>query len=494
MPPKVTVKKEPIGNVLKPEINWPPTLVTAMKDKSYSICVVGPVGSGKSSWAVWKIINTCAAYSDRFSYTKWCIVRSTYRELKDTTQKTYFYWFPYRGYVGSTYWKDKFGDTGDSISFGEYRASDETVIYTFNNNGRQFKVEFMFRSAENDQDIKKFKSLEISGYHIDEAIEIDKEVKLMLDNRCGRVPLGWPRSLAILTTNPPDERNWVYKEYFGEDKLTNEDPAKNHAGYKQIAGENEVNLPVGYYDRLRQSYANNPDWVNRYIEGNWGIILEGEEVYPEFEESFHTTGEVIKPNLAHPIICGLDFGLTPACAYTQFLPEGEGKWIIFDELQEFNMGTEQFAEKMILYNKINYPGYRFEYFADPAGWDKSETDTRSCIDILIPKGIYPVPGEKTFTDRKESVSRYLRKVINGKPALLVSKKKCPMIFNGFSGGYHYPKSRSGAIFRDRPAKNEYSHLHDGLQYIASKLLSYKMSEELKDWEVARPARSYAMGA
>ena len=447
-------------------MQWPDTLQAALEDQSSSIAIVGPVGSGKSTLAVFKIIGLCYKFAAQFPKTRWCVVRNTYRELKDTTFKTYCYWFPPKGYGESTYWEEKYDTT---VEFGEYRSSDETVTFRDVVNGKPIEALIMFRSAEDAESVKKFKSLEISGYHIDEAIEVSKEVKLMLDNRIGRYPKGWPRPLSILTTNPPHQRHWVYKDYFSDDKVG------GHTGYKQKAGENEANLPVGYYDRLRAAYANNPDWINRYIEGNWGIILEGEKVYPEFISSvenvmYHAMEGIYTPDKNIPIVRGWDIGgLTPACVFTQFIPS-ENRLVVFDEVQEFNIGIDRFADKLLIYANTTYPDFRFIDYADPAGWSKSATDERTCVEIMAGKGIYPSASEVNFKHRRESVAKFLNMSNQGRPCMKVVKDKCPLIYDGFIGGYHYPKNKDGLVLREAPVKNEYSHAHDALQYAAARVL------------------------
>lgn len=459
---------------------WSPTLTAAMKSKAESVCIVGPVGSGKSSLAVFKIISLIHKYAKDYPKTRWCVVRNTYRELLDTTLKTYFYWFPHKEYAESTWWGDKYNASG--VSFGEYRASDMTFVYQNKVDGVDVEAHIMFRSADDAEAIKKFKSMEIAGYHIDEVIEVPKEIKLILDGRC-RYPKGWPRPLSFLTTNPPSERHWVYLDYFNpETKL------QGHDGFKQPAGDNAENLPPGYYDRLRAAYANNPDWINRYIEGNWGIQLEGEKVYPEFSTQFHVAQGEYKVNKHIPIIRGFDFGLTPACVFMQLSPEGILH--VFDELQEFNMGIDRFSDKVIMHSKIYYPDMRFFDFADPAGWSKSQTDERTCAEIMIGKGFSPQMGEITFTKRRECVASYLNKVTKGIPCFKIYKEKCPILFDGLSGGYHYPKNKDGIVVKESPVKNEMSHLQDALQYAVSRMYSVTLQWEDEDYEAVDLAATY----
>lgn len=485
---KARRKPEEVPKVNDPKlfdatIKWPPTLQLAFEDSTYSICIVGPVGSGKTSLAAVKIVELMRRYAHLFPYTRWIVVRNTYRELQDTTQKSYFYWYPYRGYEGNTYLKEKFG-IHDKF-FGEFNKGDD--IYHFRDvwNGKEYGGEFMFRSAENgEEDVKKFKGAEIMGYHLDEVIEIPKEIKLILDGRIGRYAKDWPRPLSILTTNPPHERHWVYKDYFSENKL------ENHMGYKQPPGENTENLPDGYYDRLREAYKNNPDWINRYILGNWGIILTGEKVYPEFHSDIHSMDGDYVPVNGVPIIRGFDFGLTPACVFSQLLPDGQ--WIIFDEMQDFNCGADRFGDQVLMRSRMKYQGFTFHDFADPAGWKMSETDEKTCVQILNSKGIFPQPGEVTFTARREAVAKYLNTLVKGHPAFQLYKKNCPMLLDGFSGGYCYPKNKDGLVVKDRPIKNDYSHTQDSLQYVASRLLQFQLSYLMDEWKPKDLAMSYAV--
>lgn len=176
-------------------------------------------------------------------------MRNTYRALKDTTFKTVVEWFPPRGWV-SQYWPS-------GVSFGEYQAGAESVVLTINGH----TYELLFRSAETERDIKKFLSLELSGYWIDEACEVDERVKQALDGRL-RWPREFPGFLGLLTTNPPAMQHWIKRDFF-------DDPLAGHRGYKQPPRENEPNLPSGYYDNILAAYKHNPEWAKRYVAGEF---------------------------------------------------------------------------------------------------------------------------------------------------------------------------------------------------------------------------------
>lgn len=168
-----------------------PTIERFHRSPAQIRCIVGPVGSGKTSGATWEICN----YLPEFLFkqyqiigTRWVVVRNSYRELQDTTMRTVFDWF----------------------SWGDHKKQEN--IYTLQYPDG-FSAELLFRSCDNPDDIKKFKSLEVTGYWIDESIEVPGEVKRMLKNRIGRYPQKCPVRFGIETTNPPDFEHPTYSEF-----------------------------------------------------------------------------------------------------------------------------------------------------------------------------------------------------------------------------------------------------------------------------------------
>jgi hypothetical protein len=70
-----------------------------------------------------------------------------------------------------------------------------------------------------------------------------------------------------------------------------------------------------------------------------------------------------------------------------------------------------------------------------------------------------------FVGRREAVAKYLTRLVDGKPALVVDPS-CDMIRRGFNGRYQYRRLQvvGEERYKDVPDKNDYSHLHDALQY------------------------------
>lgn len=68
-------------------------------------------------------------------------------------------------------------------------------------------------------------------------------------------------------------------------------------------------------------------------------------------------------------------------------------------------------------------------------------------------------------------------LIDGNPGLLVSPK-CKTLRKGFQGGYQYRRLQvSGDRYTDKPDKNQYSHIHDAMQYVCSSLFSGSLEQK-----------------
>ena len=424
-----------------------PSFVEFSEDLSPTCwALIGPAGGGKSVAAIMKLLAHCSLHKDGARYV---IIRNTYRMLYDTTMPTFFQWVP--------------------RELGKWDSSNEKFVLGG-------KYEFLFRSCERPEDIDKFKGLEITGYFLNEGMEIKEDIKNILDQRIGRYPMeeyrdddgikrrrGTSKTLSIIDSNPPDMEHWLYERFV-------RNPLKDHRLVLQPPYENAHNLPVGYYDKMRDRYRDAPDLINRYIEGKWGSVYRGKAVYPEFDSRVHVASEPLKFTPGLPLFCGLDFGLTPACVWTQV--RKNGTWVVLSEMWADNVAADEFGDAIVRYTQTFFLGAsEILWYGDPSGFKKSETDAKSVGDILAKKGIGLIPGAITVTARLEAVRRRLRL----RSGLLVSPT-CSRLIDGFSGSYCYKEISTTTIqgmkiYSDKPDKNKYSHIHDALQYVATGLFT-----------------------
>lgn len=414
---------------------------------------MGPFGSGKSSGCVIKLVELAAKQNpgpDGIRHTRWCVVRNTYRQLQDTTIKTVHQWLP-------------------PSHFGEWRSTDHNFLVT--GLAPDIRMEIMFRALDRPEHVSNLLSLELTGAWVNEAREIPWTIIQALQGRVGRFPSqvhgGATWAGVIMDTNPPDDDSWWYR-LFEEKRPDNAQLFKQPSGVAPNA-ENRPNLPPKYYDNLLQTMDETSAKV--YVHGEYGYVQDGKPVYPEYSDSTHCTDKAIfRPGLK--VYRGWDFGLTPACHFSQLHPSGH--WKSFDELTADSLGADRFSDQVLSHCVGNYPDAIFEDYGDPAGNARSQTDERACFEILRGKGIGISDGEQALAIRLESVKWTLRQLVDGQPMVQIHPK-CRMLRKGYQGRYRYRRMQvSAERYADEPEKNEYSHIHDANQYVASRLFASRV--------------------
>ena len=454
-------------------------------DDSFVRLVMGPYGSGKSTLCINEIVRrTCAMpkwYKGR-RRAKWAIVRNTSGELYSTTLQTWLTWF---------------GELGDITKRQKPLLTYEHV---FNDGKGVIELELIFIALDREEDLRKIKSLEVTGAYINELSEVPQGT---LAHFKGRVNHRYPSrafcdapywSGIICDTNPPDVDHWIYKDFEVQNlesyKIFKQPPGllKNANGkyIPNIQCDNANNLAPDYYTKLAEGQTE--DFVKVFCLGEYGSVGFGKRVYPEFNSDIHAVDSITAIQ-GDPIHLGWDFGLTPACVVVQISPRGQLR--VLKEYQGEDMGIRTFANNIVLpglqkdfpYNKIGISR------ADPSGVAGDDImEELSCIGELCSLGINTHPANTNDLEpRIGSVRYYLNTMIDGKPAMIVSREGCPGLIKGFIKDYVYKRiSVSGEErYKEVPHKNMASHKQDALQYIglefaASKILADKAPKEKID--------------
>lgn len=447
-----------------------PTIARFSESRKFIRGLMGPFGSGKSSGCVMELVQWAARQPaiDGTRRSRFAVVRNTYRQLSDTSIKTWLDWLP------------------DGV-FGTYAKSDHNYFLSMPLDDNTVATsEVLFRALDRPEHVSNLLSLELTGAWVNEAREVPWVVVKALQGRVGRYPAvrdgGCVDPGIVLDSNPPPDDSWWYK-LFEETRPDNAELFKQPSGRSPEA-ENLQNLPPDYY--TNQMKGADPDFIRVYVDGLYGDVKDGKPVYPEYNDGMHCAD--VEPVKGVPIKRGWDFGLTPACVFTQVLRDG--RWIVFDEICGEDVGITTFAECVIEMSTEKFAGYKFEDYGDPAGEQRSamtaDRDEKTCFDILRGKGIGIQAGEQNLTIRLESVRKPLNSLRNGKPQLQINPR-CTELRKGFSGRYQYRRVKiSGAAerYHDEPEKNEYSHPHDALQYVATQVFGSAVrghEERRKQW-------------
>lgn len=222
--------------------------------------------------------------------------------------------------------------------------------------------------------------------------------------------------------------------------------------------------------------------------------FEGVPVYQdEYNRDFHVSKEPLVWSPDYPIVRGWDFGLGVsgmACIFAQLV--SNFRLFIYKELLATDTDIEHFAVAVKKQSFEWFPRcHRWIDIVDPSGFNRNQLDKRSCVDIIRQTlQTKPIPGEKSIIKRRNSVIEFLSDNPRGIPKLQLDPIDVPMLVGGFDGGYHYAYGRNGELY-DEPEKNEYSHPHDSLQMICSRIMQVDASSYNENIVIATP--SYAFG-
>jgi len=427
-----------------------PTLSKFHKDPHFVRLVLGAIGSGKSVGMCAELVRLAANQepsSDGLRYSRWAVVRNTQKELKLTTIKT---------------WLDWYGD------FGVFNKSEMTFHLELND----IRCELLFMGLDRPDQVKSLLSLELSGAFINEAREVQPEVIMNIISRLGRYPsmrddVGCTDKRLIMDSNFPSEDSFLY-EMFEEKrpegwKIFKQPSPINSKGEVRKKAENIANLTKGYY--TTQMAGQSEDWLRVHRDCEYGFLMDGKAVWPEFKDSLHVR-EDFTPNPKRPIYTGMDYGRTPVILFAQ--KDVYGRVIIFDEIQAWDMGAEEFASTVYAHMVTHYSAFMFEAgYGDPAGDDRGQGDDRTPMMIMNKGGVKMrvAPTQDPFI-RIEAVRSPLTKLYDSEPALTITPK-CKMLRKAMAGGYQYKRIQTGGSprYNVKPDKNEYSHVADACQYL-----------------------------
>lgn len=447
----------------------------------------GPFGSGKSTACVFGLtLNMQEQWPgpDGMVRRRTVIVRNTYGELKTTTGKTWHQWYP--------------ENQGHKSN-----ASPPTHLLTGAISGKKFQWEIIFLALDRPEDVAKVLSLELSDAWINEAREVPLAVVEGITGRIGRYPSalqgGCARPQLLMDTNSMDSDHWWYKMAEGADADTVQrtkdledqlralgslkDGQRLYEFFSQPSGlspeaENlqwleqdaeSLKLPEeqrrdrgrAYY--LKLAAEKRQEWINVYIHSNYGFVMDGRPVYPEYNDGIHCKEFNVSKLIGIEI--GMDFGLTPAAVFGQ--RRQNGQWLKHSEIVTTRMGIPAFANEITKRLGQMYAGFPLlSITGDPAGRAAND-DMRTTYDILKANGVHAKEApSNVLTLRLESVRAPMTRMIDGQPGMLVHPQAATLR-KGYMGGYFYKRvAVSGTDrYHDEPDKGNFSHVCDADQYL-----------------------------
>lgn len=448
---------------------------------SFVDLVIGPYGSGKSTMCIQRIVSSACnmpRWDGGQRTSRWAVVRNTSGELYSTTLQTWLTWF---------------GDLGD---IRKRQKPLLTYEHKFNDGHGIVNLDLIFIALDRPDDVRKIKSLELTGVYLNELSELPQNV---LSHFKGRVNGRFPsRSFCaepywsgiIADTNPPDEDHWIFRDF-----ETNITPSYNvfhqpsglvvddHGEFvkdsegnyiQNIHADNAKHLSSDYYPKLAEKQSEG--FIKVYCGGKYGLVESGKRVYPEFNYDIHSVAS-IEAIQGDPLYLGFDFGLTPACVVVQISTRGQVR--VLKEYVAEDMGIKTFAKNVVIPSlAIDFPYCKVGGSeGDPSGAKGDEImEELSCIGELNSLGINTNAATTNDPDvRINSVRYFLNLMVDGRPSFIISREGCPILVKGFMSGYHFKRMMISGDerYQDKPNKNKYSHPHDALQYALMPLAGRK---------------------
>lgn len=267
---------------------------------------VGGIGSGKSLIGCITVLSWAVLYPGDY-----LIARQFLPELKMTTYRTFLEICPPELIV-------------------EHRVADSLIKIK----GLGDKISTIF--FKQLEEPEKLRSLNLSGFYIDEANQVSEEAFMLLQGRLR----GSGIRKGILTTNPKGH-DWIYRWFFQKDHLKDDTIKLQYNLIKAPSTEN-IHLPDGYLQSVMASW--DEARIQREIGGSFDAF-EG-QVYSDFRRDLHVVRPFrIPPNWERHI--RIDHGYRNPAAVLFFAVSPDGECYCFRELYV----REWLIKEIVLGNK-----------------------------------------------------------------------------------------------------------------------------------------------
>lgn len=421
-----------------------------IQSEKFISLIVGPIGSGKTTASIFKMLYHAARMKpqeDGIRRSRCVVVRNTMAQLTDTTIPSIQTWFP--------------------PEIADYAKTDKKMLVKVGD----VELELLFRALDDQQDVRKLLSLELSFAFMDEFREIPQAIYDAIQGRVGRYPSkakggcvkedGTPNHHVFGSTNPPDwGTHW-------EETLSN--PPDNVDVFFQPSGLSPDadwtdNLIDGYYENIAQGKSQ--DWIDVYIHSKFGKSLSGMPVFRAFDRDIHVSKNDLHPiAMGNGLIIGFDAGLSPAAVIGQI--DYTGRLNVLDSIATHDrIGALRFCQerlKPLLARR--FPGMQCIVIADPAAQQRAQTDEKTVKEVLQAQGFRVKPAKtNVISARISAVDAFLTRTVDGKPSILIDKRNEDLI-KALAGKYRYKTNTKGETDETPDKNHPWSDIADALQYL-----------------------------
>lgn len=418
---------------------------SSIEDKGFK----GAKGSGKTA----ALVNEAWLLAYENPGIRGIIGRKDLKDLKESTKVFFFNYCPPQIII-------------------QQNEVDQFVILRTVDPNKTSRIKFA-----HGKDPKSFESDEIGFFALDEADEFEEEtVKTLITRRRQK---GVAR-FGLYAFNPPATTHWLHK-FFVKDLKENPDLAKHRILFSNTTFENQHNLPAGYIDQLKRTYAG--DQLKRFLYGEWGSVSSELAVFPSFREQVYVSTAKLKHNPGVTILRAIDYGMNSGCLWAEL----HGKQLrVLKEMVTFNRGADT-LNPHIVNESLEYEPAKYINLSDPTFINnRVQTDARTVKQISREHGIELMDGVADWALRTSAVQWFMDQSVSGEPCLLIDPS-CETLIAGFNGEYRY----SDKAIQRRAADVEdsvHTAVHDCLQHICWKARTLLMRNQTKSINI--PQESY----
>ncbi|TVR78980.1 MAG: hypothetical protein EA405_13600 [Rhodospirillales bacterium] len=396
---------------------------------------------------------------------EWVFIRDTWENMRRSTQREFFHWFP-PGVIG------------------DYAEGKKEFVWRGEQVGLVGRVTFM--GVDDEADASKLASMPLGGCAIDEPSPatgdgggVSRFVFQTAMMQLRQRGLGW--YAMKLAQNNPDESHWTYEVFWDpgtpQMRPVGKLPPRQVGGFRPWQTrepENVKNLPAGYYEGQRVLLAGRDDLIRRFVEGKHGHQQVGRAVTPEWSDDVHLSVglEAVR---GVPLQLLWDGGHNPTCIVTQVTPLGS--WLILEAVVGDGIGMVELIEDVVKprltdrfrdwFADKGGPGWR--HIGDPALESREQSSILQSAALVIRRelGGSFIKGPVKPDDRVRPLRAVLRKLVGGRGLVQVDRVWAKPVWHALRGGWHNRVGRTGGI--GEIVKDIHSHPGDAVGYGAAVL-------------------------
>ncbi len=333
--------------------------------------------------------------------------------------------------------------------------------------------------------VTKQLGMEISGYFIDQAEEVDEQVfshvisRMTWWNAKRRAEFKerygfFPDSFEILACNP--DPGWIkgfLLEQADENSPYYRDPRDRFELFETTTEHNRANLSPEYIEEMRRTHTQ--AWIDRFIDGSWDI--RGGAVYPEFNEDIHGI-EAFKIPAHWRRFISLDWGYDHYCSVYWGAVDEAGTLYVYDELFVRHMLVSQVAAEIHAKTRAHKVGPQADenggliVWMDPATNSHDGVVERTVMGEFREHKIYGLPANNSVDAGINKVAERLKYDKKAKPPirpkLFIFRKNCPNLIRGLKVYIWQPPNLQG-ISSGKPVKKDDDAV-DSLRYLVMSVL------------------------